>query len=144
MDATLLASLTRGYMNATAATGAQISFMTDWYKIYGAGVILYHAQDNASMGAYRATVDGANWGTYPQKGYNQPDSGELSARAWIDANTPITLTPVSIAGGSTTTNTVINAPNITTNMVLAAAAIILILGYIIWPRRKTVFDRRRN
>jgi hypothetical protein len=145
MDAALLASLTNGYKDVTSFPESNISYEAHWSKIYGAGVILYHTQDKAYLGTYRATLDGAIWGTFPQKGYNQPDPGELSARAWIDANTPVVLTPVSVVGGgSTTTNTVINAPNISTNMIIGAVVVLLVLGYIIWPRRKTVFDQRRK
>jgi hypothetical protein len=142
MDATLLKSITNGYKDVTAFGLSSVSYEPHWFKIYGAGVILYHTSDKSYFGTYRATLDGATWGTFQQTTFEQPDPGELAARAWIDQNTPVMLTPVPV-----TTNTVTNVSNtlgISTAGLLIGVAVLIIIGVALWPRRKTVFDRRRK
>jgi hypothetical protein len=142
MDATLLAALTKDYPDATAWSPSSLSFQAQWSKVYGSGIILYKTQQKSYMGTYRATVDGTTWGTFQQTTFQQPDPGEIAARAWIDQNTPVVLTPVPV-----TSNTVTNVSNtlgISTTGLLIGLAVLIIVGVALWPRRKTVFDRRRK
>jgi hypothetical protein len=145
MDQLLYKSLTNDYKDVTAWSTNNINRELKWSKIYGAGVILYFTQSKSYMGSYRATVDGATWGTFQQTTFTQPDPGEIVARAWIDANTPITLTPVPVTSTVTSTTTnVSSAPVINTNWLIIIVAAVIVLGAILWPVRKTVFDRRRR
>ncbi|MCK9568487.1 hypothetical protein M0R72_06070 [Candidatus Pacearchaeota archaeon] len=145
MDATLLASLTANYPDVTSWGASSIATSKQWSKLYGAGVILYKTEDKNYLGTYRATVNGADWGTFKQTGYNQPDPGEVSARAWIDANTPLVSTPVTSTSTNTNTSTTTNTVlGISPTAIIVALGVLIVVAVLIWPRRKTVFDTRRK
>lgn len=151
MDATLLASLTKNYPDATAWTSSAFTNSMSWYKLYNGGIITYSrsGKDVSVLGIYRVTVDGVNWGTFPQVNqsvYSQPNPAEISARDWIDAwNTAhpsaVEVGGSTIIGGSTTINT---PSGVNWYMVGGILAVVVVLIIVFYPRRKTIFDRRRR